>query len=211
ETRELPENAILIAEDLKPSQIIALDQSRILGICTSRGGPTSHVAILAASMNLPALVALGSDVLDIAEETWLVLDAEASQLRILEREQDRQAAERSLAERRERAHAERVAAQQDARAADGERVHVWANLASLSDAQLAVAQGAEGCGLLRTEFLFLERSTPPDEREQLEQYQAIATKLGERPLTIRTLDIGGDKPVPYLPLPDEPNPALGLR
>lgn len=211
ETRELPENAILIAEDLKPSQIIALDQSRILGICTSRGGPTSHVAILAASMNLPALVALGSDVLDIAEETWLVLDAEACQLRILEREQDRQAAERSLAERRERAHAERVAAQQDARAADGERVQVWANLASLSDAQLAVAQGAEGCGLLRTEFLFLERSTPPDEREQLEQYQAIATKLGERPLTIRTLDIGGDKPVPYLPLPDEPNPALGLR
>ena len=209
--RVLPENAVLIAADLKPSQIVALDVSRIAGLCTARGGPTSHVAILAASMGVPALVALGESVLSIAEGTWLMLDAEAGRLQRLDEEQTKHDAERMLQERHERARAERAAAQQECRTADGVRVHVWANLAGLADAQAAVANGAEGCGLLRTEFLFLDRPVPPDEREQLEQYQGIATVLGDRPLTIRTLDIGGDKPVPYLALPNEPNPALGLR
>ncbi len=209
--RALPENAVLIASDLKPSQIVALDVSRIAGLCTARGGPTSHVAILAASMGVPALVALGESVLSIAEGTWLMLDAETGHLQRLDEEQAKHDAERMLQARRERARAERAAAQQECRTADGVRVHVWANLAGLADAQAAVANGAEGCGLLRTEFLFLDRRVPPDEREQLEQYQGIATVLGDRPLTIRTLDIGGDKPVPYLALPNEPNPALGLR
>ena len=99
----------------------------------------------------------------------------------------------------------------DCRTADGERIEVFANLGSLAEAQVAVAHGAEGCGLLRTEFLFLEREHAPDEDEQLQQYQAIADALERRPLIIRTLDIGGDKPIPYLPLPAEENPALGLR
>jgi multiphosphoryl transfer protein len=106
---------------------------------------------------------------------------------------------------------ERAAAHADCRTADGIRIEVFANLGSLAEAQVAVAHGAEGCGLLRTEFLFLERAAPPDEDEQLRQYQGIATALDGRPLVIRTLDIGGDKPIPYLPLPAEPNPALGLR
>ncbi len=211
QTRTLPENAVLIAADLKPSQVVALDTSRIAGLCTARGGPTSHVAILAASMGVPALVALGDSVLNIAEGTWLMVDAEVGRLSRLDDEHAKQDAETKLQEKRERARAERIAAQQDCRTADGVRVHVWANLAGLADAQAAVEQGAEGCGLLRTEFLFLDRSKPPDEREQIEQYQGIARVLGDRPLTIRTLDIGGDKPVPYLSLPSEPNPALGLR
>lgn len=207
----LPENAVLIAEDLKPSQVVALDASRIAGLCTARGGPTSHVAILAAAMGVPALVALGDGVLSIPEGTWLLVDAESGRLKRLDDEQAKQQAEMTLREKRERAHAERLAAQQDCRTADGVRIQVWANLAGLADAQSAIEHGAEGCGLLRTEFLFLDRSTPPDEREQLEQYRAIANVLSGRPLTIRTLDIGGDKPVPYLELPNEPNPALGLR
>jgi multiphosphoryl transfer protein len=88
---------------------------------------------------------------------------------------------------------------------------VYANVGSVTEAAAAVRNGAEGCGLLRTEFLFLERQSPPDEEEQATQYQLIATALGGRPLTLRTLDIGGDKPIPYLPLPHEDNPALGLR
>src|SRR5690606_6868819 len=167
----------------------------------ARGGPTSHVAILAAAMGVPALVALGDSVLTIAEGTWLMLDAEVGRLQRLDDERSKHDAEEMLRERRERARVERIAAQQECRTADGVRVHVWANLAGLSDAQAAVANGTEGSGLLRTEFLFLDRPIPPNEREQLEQYQAIASILGDRPLTIRTLDIGGDKPVPYLPLP----------
>ncbi len=104
-----------------------------------------------------------------------------------------------------------AAAELDCYTADGTRVEIFANLASVGEAKLAVGNGAEGCGLLRTEFLFLDRTSPPDETEQLRQYQDIAAVLAGRPLIVRTLDIGGDKPIPYLPLPAEENPALGLR
>ena len=209
--RNLPERAILIAEDLKPSQLVSLDASRLAGICLAAGGPTSHVAILAAAMGVPALVALGPSVLDIAEGAWLVLDAEQGNLTTSPDQTALAAAEQTLTARQQRKQVERAAAHADCRTADGVRIEVFANLGSLAEAQVAVAHGAEGCGLLRTEFLFLERDAPPDEDEQLRQYQGIATGLDSRPLVIRTLDIGGDKPIPYLPLPVEPNPALGLR
>ncbi|HEY7639317.1 MAG TPA: phosphoenolpyruvate--protein phosphotransferase [Steroidobacteraceae bacterium] len=209
--RNLPERAILIAEDLKPSQLVSLDATRLAGICLAAGGPTSHVAILAAAMGIPALVALGQSVLDVAEGTWLVLDAEQGNLATAPDQTALAAAEQTLAARQQRKQAERAAAHADCRTADGVRIEVFANLGSVAEAQVAMAHGAEGCGLLRTEFLFLERDAPPDEDEQLRQYQGIATALAGRPLVIRTLDIGGDKPIPYLPLPAEPNPALGLR
>ncbi|HKQ12339.1 MAG TPA: phosphoenolpyruvate--protein phosphotransferase [Steroidobacteraceae bacterium] len=209
--RNLPERAILIAEDLKPSQLVSLDATRLAGICLAAGGPTSHVAILAAAMGIPALVALGSAVLAVAEGTWIILDAEQGNLATAPDQTALAAAEQTLAARQQRKQAERAAAHADCRTADGIRIEVFANLGSLAEAQVAIAHGAEGCGLLRTEFLFLERESPPDEDEQLQQYQGIATTLAGRPLVIRTLDIGGDKPIPYLPMPAEPNPALGLR
>jgi phosphoenolpyruvate-protein phosphotransferase len=209
--RDLPERAILVAEDLKPSQLVSLDATRLAGICLAAGGPTSHVAILAAAMGVPALVALGPSVLDVAEGTWIVLDAEQGSLVTAPDQTALAAAEQTLAARQQRKQAERAAAHADCRTADGVRIEVFANLGSMAEAQVAMAHGAEGCGLLRTEFLFLERDAPPDEDEQLQQYQGIATALGGRPLVIRTLDIGGDKPIPYLPMPAEPNPALGLR
>lgn len=209
--RDLPERAILIAEDLKPSQLVSLDATRLAGICLAAGGPTSHVAILAAAMGIPALVALGSAVLDIVEGAWLVLDAEQGNLTTAPDQTALAAAEQTLAARQQRKQAERAAAHAECRTADGVRIEVFANLGSLAEAQVAMAHGAEGCGLLRTEFLFLERDAAPDEEEQLRQYQGIATTLDGRPLLIRTLDIGGDKPIPYLPMPAEPNPALGLR
>lgn len=207
----LPDRAILVAEDLKPSQLVSLDAGKLAGICLAAGGPTSHVAILAAAMGVPALVALGPTVLTVQEGAWLVLDAEQGNLSIAPDQVALAAAEQILAQRRQRQQSERAAAHADCRTADGERIEVFANLASIAEARVAMTHGAEGCGLLRTEFLFLDRDTPPSEDEQLQQYQGIADALERRPLVIRTLDVGGDKPIPYLPLPAEENPALGLR
>jgi phosphocarrier protein FPr/phosphocarrier protein len=162
-------------------------------------------------MGVPALVALGPAVLTVADGAWLVLDAEQGNLSIAPDQIALAAAEQTLAQRRQRQQSERAAAHVDCQTADGERIEVFANLASIAEAQVAVTHGAEGCGLLRTEFLFLDRESPPSEDEQLQQYQGIARALDGRPLVIRTLDIGGDKPIPYLPLPAEQNPALGLR
>jgi phosphocarrier protein FPr/phosphocarrier protein len=208
---QLPERAILVAEDLKPSQLVSLDATKLAGICLAAGGPTSHVAILAAAMGVPALVALGQSVLNVEDGAWLVLDAEQGTLTISPDQVALAAAEQTLTQRKQRQQSERAAAHVDCRTADGARIEVFANLGSIAEAQVAVAHGAEGCGLLRTEFLFLERDAPPTEDEQLEQYQGIARALENRPLVIRTLDIGGDKPIAYLPLPAEENPALGLR
>jgi len=209
--RELPGKTILIAKDLLPSQLVALDSSRLAGICLAAGGPTSHVAILAAAMGIPVLVAMGPELLALVDGTAVVLDAEKGLLRVDPDRSQLAVAESELDRRRERREAEQAAAQRDCRTADGTRIEVFANIGSVTEAEAAVRNGAEGCGLLRTEFLFLERQSPPDEAEQTTQYQRIATALQGRPLTLRTLDIGGDKPIPYLPLPHEDNPALGLR
>jgi phosphoenolpyruvate-protein phosphotransferase len=209
--RELPQSTVLIAKELLPSQLVALDASRLAGICMAAGGPTSHVAILAAAMGVPALVAMGPTVLALSDRTMVVLDAERGFLRINPEREQLAAAEGELTRRHGRRAAEQAAAQREGRTADGTRIEVLANVGSVAEAEAAVRNGAEGCGLLRTEFLFLERQSPPDEAEQAAEYQRIATALGGRPLTLRTLDIGGDKPIPYLPLPHEDNPALGLR
>jgi phosphocarrier protein FPr/phosphocarrier protein len=211
EARVLPPGAILLADELLPSQLMGLDPGQVAGLCTAKGGPTSHVAILAAAMGLPAIVAAGPGVLDVAEGTGLILDAEAGTLRIGPDATQLAAAQTAIAARHERKAAAKAAAHQESRTADGVRIEVFGNVGSLNDALAAAANGAEGSGLLRTEFLFLERETPPDEDEQARQYQAIASALDGRPLIIRTLDVGGDKAAPYLPIPTEENPALGLR
>lgn len=203
--------SIVVADDLLPSQLMALDVARLAGICTARGGPTSHVAILAAAMGVPALVAVGDGLERVADGVLVVLDADGRQM-IAGPSAARQARAQSASAARERRRADaRALAMDDCRTADGIRIEVFANLGDAAEAAPAVAGGAEGCGLLRTEFLFLERETAPDEDGQLAEYQAIADALDGRPLIVRTLDAGGDKPLPYLPTPPEENPALGLR
>ena len=210
-TPELPAQAIVIGRELLPSQLAALDAGRVAGICMAAGGPTSHASILAAAMGIPALVALGPQVLALRDGTALVLDAQRGVLEIDPGQARLAAARTQVAGRLARRAAEQAAAQRECRTADGTRIEVLANIGSLAEAQTAVRNGAEGCGLLRTEFLFLGRQSPPPEAEQTAEYQRIADVLGARPLTIRTLDAGGDKPIAYLPLPPEDNPALGLR
>jgi multiphosphoryl transfer protein len=207
----LPAGAILLARDLLPSQLATLDASKVAGICLAEGGPTSHVAILAAAMGVPTLVAAGAGVLGIAGGTPLVLDADAGILHVDPEPSQLAQAQSRLASRRERQARERAAAQRECRTADGTRIELFANVGSAIEAEAAVANGAEGCGLLRTEFLFLDRHTPPAEAEQTQEYQRIVDAFDGRPVVLRTLDAGGDKPIPYLPLPREPNPALGLR
>ena len=208
---DLGEGVILIADELLPSQFLSLDASRLGGVVTARGGPTSHVAILAASAGVPMLVATGAAVLRLPENRIAILDADAG---ILDSDPVADAVEH--VKRRFRTHearrgAELSSARVDCVTADGTRIEIFANLASAADGARAVAMGAEGCGLLRTEFLFLDRTEPPSELEQVKTYAEIAAALDGRPLIVRTLDIGADKPVPYLTLDREENPALGLR
>ncbi|MDG2534402.1 phosphoenolpyruvate--protein phosphotransferase [Sphingomonas sp. HITSZ_GF] len=207
----IPKGTVLFADDLLPSQFLNLDTARLAGIVTAQGGPTSHVAILAASAGVPMLVAAGESVLAIADGTPVILDADAGTLTVDPDADALAEASTRLSALRERRARELATAHTAAHTADRVRIEVFANLGSVADAAAAVSAGAEGCGLLRTEFLFLERETAPSEEEQRETYSAIATTLGERPLIVRTLDIGGDKPVPYLPMEREENPALGLR
>ncbi|SFR87678.1 phosphoenolpyruvate--protein phosphotransferase [Sphingomonas jatrophae] len=207
----LPNDTILIAEDLLPSQFLALDRARLAGICTASGGPTAHVAILAAAAGVPMVVAAGPDVLAIADGETVILDADHGSIERAPDIDRLAAAAAAIAAARERRAAQAKAAQAPCVMADGTRIEIFANLGSVEDAAMAVSAGAEGCGLLRTEFLFLDRAAPPDEAEQRTLYARIAAALGERPLILRTLDIGGDKPVPYLPRIAEENPALGLR
>jgi phosphocarrier protein FPr/phosphocarrier protein len=203
--------SVIVAEDLLPSQLMALDSVKVAGLCTVRGGPTSHVAILAAAMGVPALVAVGPGLGQVEDGVLVVLDADGRRM-IANPSAARQAGAQSAAAARDRRRADARALALDAcHTADGVRIEVFANLGDVAEALPAVAGGAEGCGLLRTEFLFLERETAPTEDEQLVRYQAIADALDGRPLIIRTLDAGGDKPLPYLPTPPEDNPALGLR
>ncbi|AGC48518.1 phosphoenolpyruvate-protein phosphotransferase [Myxococcus stipitatus DSM 14675] len=207
----LPPEAILIADELLPSELASLEPHRIAGICTARGGPTSHVAILAAGMGLPAVVAMGNQVLAIPEGAPLVLDGDRGEVRVFPTEETREATRRAMQARAAHRRAHLATAHEDCRTADGVRIEVVANLGRPGEAVTARDKGAEGCGLLRTEFLFLERVRAPSEDEQLARYQEIADAMGGRHVVIRTLDVGGDKPLAYLPLPHEDNPVLGLR
>jgi phosphocarrier protein FPr/phosphocarrier protein len=204
-----PPGAILIADELYPSQLMALGEAGLAGIATARGGTTSHVAIIAAGMGVPMLVSLGDALARVEPGTELVIEHGA--LRIAPGAADVAAVRARIETGRARRQAALAHAVQPATTKDGARIEVFVNLGSAVDARAAVAEGAEGCGLLRTEFLFLDRATPPDEEEQLTAYQAIADALGNRPLIVRTLDIGADKPAPYLTIAAEENPALGLR
>lgn len=211
ENIEIAEDAILIAEDLLPSQFMALGDRLPAGFIIARGGRTSHVAILAASSGVPMLVAAGADALRIPDGATVVLDTEAGRAALNPSDEAMQAIRAAVASREACTEANRAAANDDCVMADGTRLPVYANVGSVSDAERAHTFGAEGSGLVRTEFLFLERKEAPTETEQRDQYQAMAQAMHGKPLTIRVLDIGGDKPIPYLPGQQEENPILGVR
>ncbi len=209
--RALSHPIIVVAKDLTPSDTARLDREKVKGICTVGGGATSHVAILARMWSIPAVVGLSEKVLEIPDGTMVAVDGEAGLVEVNPSQESLRRYEESRAQREARAVAALSQAHQPAITRNGHRVEVFANIGDVVSAREAVDSGAEGVGLLRTEFLFVDRATMPDEEEQYTAYRAIADVLGSRPLIIRTLDIGGDKPLPYLPLPPEANPFLGVR
>ena len=202
---------ILVVEDLAPADTARLDPTLVQAICTAAGGPTSHSAILARSFGIPAVVGLGQAVLALPEGACLMVDADQGWV-LADPDPEQRAAFARRAEDQahaaELARADRLA---PAVTVDGRRIAIGANVGSLAEAQAALAAGAEGIGLLRSEFLYLDRRTAPDEEEQFQSYERIAAAMDGRPVIIRTLDIGGDKPLPYLDQGQEANPFLGVR
>ncbi|WP_298905335.1 phosphoenolpyruvate--protein phosphotransferase [uncultured Nostoc sp.] len=208
----LSEPAILVATDLTPSDTAGLDPTKVLGICTTSGSATSHSAIIARTLGIPAVLGVDAQVLHLADGTVMALDGESGRAWVEPESHilDLLAAKQSAWQTAQ--HQALATAHQPAITRDRRQISVFANIGSISDVQVAVASGAQGVGLLRTEFLYLERTNAPTEEEQLEVYQAIAQVLDHRPLIIRTLDVGGDKPLPYLRVGlREANPFLGSR
>jgi multiphosphoryl transfer protein len=202
---------IVIAGELTPGDAATLDPALVTGIATAHGTATAHAAILARALGLPAVVGLGDAVLGITEGTTVLIDGEAGTLQVDPPDD----VQRDASERRERADQRRATARERAHETgatrDGTRIEVFANLGKAGEAAKAVELGAEGVGLLRTEFLFLDRAELPGEEEQAETLREIAVALDGRPLVVRTLDAGADKPLPALPMPPEANPFLGVR
>ncbi|MCG8294532.1 phosphoenolpyruvate--protein phosphotransferase [Pseudomonas entomophila] len=213
ETRELrlPPSAIVVAHELTPSDLLLLARHDVAGLCMAAGGATSHVAILARARGLPCLVALGETLLELAPGTTLVLDADNGHLETRADTSRLAEVRQHCQQRREQRQRQQAAAHDSARTRDGRQIEVAANVASADEAAQALALGADGIGLLRSEFLFVDRHTAPDQAEQHSAYQAVLDAMAERPVIIRTIDVGGDKQLDYLPLPVEANPVLGLR
>jgi phosphocarrier protein FPr/phosphocarrier protein len=170
------------------------------------------VAILARSMGVPAICAIDERALALPDGTRVVVDGTNGILKEVVDEASLTQAKAGMLRQAAKREEDRAAAFSQAQTRDGHRVEVAANISNLEDARAAVAGGAEGVGLLRSEFMFFDRAQPPDEDEQAEAYLAMAEVLGKnRPFVVRTLDVGGDKPLAYLPLPKEANPFLGMR
>ena len=209
---DVPADSIIVAEDLAPSDAATLDRTRVRGFCTTMGSATSHVAILARGLGIPAVAGIDPRVLDIPNGARVILDGDAGTLQMGPTAAEEGEIAKRQAAAAQQHTAELAVAAEAAVTRDGHRVEVVANIGDEKEARQVPDVGGEGVGLLRTEFLFMERRTAPDEQEQTRTYEAIARALGpDRILVIRTLDVGGDKPLPYMPIGAEANPFLGER
>ena len=207
----LERDSIIVAHDLTPSDVAGMDPERVLGIVTEIGGATSHAAILSRSMGIPAVIGTGDCFQEISNGQIIALDGFAgtvwtapdrTKLDEISAKRDKWLAEREQAKAKGAAPAKTV---------DGTGIMVMGNIGTPADAPRVLEYGAEGVGLFRTEFLFQDRDQEPDEQEQFKAYTEAAKAMKGNPVIIRTLDIGGDKPVKYLDTPVEENPFLGER
>ncbi len=211
ETDLLTHPSIIVAEDLTPSDTVQFDKRKILGICTAKGGPTSHTAILARSLGVPAVVSASFDVEDIEHGIITALDG-SDGLTIFGPTINELNLAREKKATWEHEREEQVAStHQPATTLDGVTFEVVANIGGIEDAKKAIEMGAEGVGLFRTEFLYLDRTELLETLEQVSIYRGVMDVLDGKPLVVRTLDIGGDKSVPYLSMTEEQNPFLGWR
>lgn len=208
---QVPAGAIVAAQELTPSDLLQLSAQGVAGLCMAEGGATSHVAILARGKGLPCIVALGAQLLDQPQDQAVVLDADGGRLELTPNAERLSEVQQAQIQRQQRRESQQAKAHLPAETRNGVHIEVVANVASSSEAADAFANGADGVGLLRTEFLFVDRQTAPDVEEQRSAYQAVIDAMGNKSVIIRTIDVGGDKQLDYLPLPAEANPVLGLR
>ncbi|MCU7726197.1 phosphoenolpyruvate--protein phosphotransferase [Actinoplanes sp. KI2] len=211
EQTRLDGDGVLIASDLTPGDVAGLDRSRVTGVLLAGGSPTAHAAILARGREIPMVVGAGAGVLGVAAGTTIALDGGTGEFVIAP--DDRALAEfrgRGTQRAVRRQRAERLA-HEPAVTRNGVPIAVAANVGSVEDARAAAAHGADLAGLVRSEFLFLDRDEAPGVDEQVATYRALAEAIGGRPITVRTLDVGGDKPLRYAPGRPEQNPFLGVR
>jgi phosphoenolpyruvate-protein phosphotransferase len=202
---------ILVAEDLGPSDVARLDTAKVRGLVMARGGATAHSAILARALGIAAVVGAGERVLALTSGVELIVDGENGRVVASPSPERRQRTERRIEEKRVLQQVAYSRRHEEARTQDGHRVEVAANIGNTAHTAEAVERGAEGIGLLRTEFVFMAHPQMPDLATQIAEYRAAFDALAGRPLVARTLDVGGDKPLSYWPMPKEDNPFLGLR
>ncbi|EDR3713166.1 phosphoenolpyruvate-protein phosphotransferase PtsI [Salmonella enterica subsp. enterica serovar Abony] len=207
----IQEEVILVAADLTPSETAQLNLQKVLGFITDAGGRTSHTSIMARSLELPAIVGTGSVTAQVKNGDYLILDAVNNQVYVNPTndviEQLRAVQEQVATEKAELAKLKDL----PAITLDGHQVEVCANIGTVRDVEGAERNGAEGVGLYRTEFLFMDRDALPTEEEQFAAYKAVAEACGSQAVIVRTMDIGGDKELPYMNFPKEENPFLGWR
>ncbi|XEC95660.1 phosphoenolpyruvate--protein phosphotransferase [Paenibacillus tarimensis] len=208
---DINEQVIIVADDLTPSDTVQLDKQYVLGFVTRIGGKTSHTAILANSLGIAAVLGIGEHTDSIEHGEELIIDGSTGECFIRPDQATKEAYKGKLAD--EQAEQERLKAYAELAAVtkDGFRVEIAANIGTPQEATGLIGKGAEAVGLYRTEFLFMSESQMPSEDVQFEAYRQAAEAMQGRPVVIRTLDIGGDKDLPYLDLPEEMNPFLGYR
>jgi phosphocarrier protein FPr len=206
---DVDSDSIVIATDLAPSDVALLDSSKVLGLCAAYGGLNSHSAILARALGIPAVLGLGPGILRISEDTTIAMDGKEGTVWI-DPEHVEVFASRRARWIKHKSGPSAVIGEAVA-TADGIRLHVCGNISSVAEARRAMEMGADGIGVLRTEFLFMHRPEAPSEEEQVEIYRTIAETMKGKGLVIRTLDAGGDKPLPYVSMKGELNPFLGVR
>ncbi len=202
------EGCIVAGRELTPSQAVKLASAGVAGFITEQGGPTSHLAILAKALELPVVSGVAGLETALAGAAAVLVDGTAGQV-VLDPGPEDLARYAAWADAKARRAAVRIVG--DTATRDGRRIEVAANLVSLAEVKRATLIGAEGVGLLRTEFLYLDRPQAPGEEEQYQAYKSVLAAFGDKPVVIRTLDAGGDKPLPYLAMPREDNPFLGIR
>ena len=209
---DLPEDAILIAEDITPSMVAQWGEKKPCGFASVYGSATSHAGLLAASLGIPAVVGLPESILTLPNNTRVILDGTKGIFTVPLNDEQVQRALRQRDEEAEQKAAAMAKSSLEAVTVDGHKTEVGGNIAGLDDALQAMQNGADGCGLLRTEFMFLNRQHAPDEEEQADMYIQIAKAIGKgKKMIVRTLDIGGDKNVPFINVGKEENPFLGVR
>lgn len=207
----IEEEVIIVADDLTPSDTAQLNKKYVKAFVTNMGGRTSHSAIMARSLEIPAIVGTGN-ITELAEdETWLLVDGNTGVVTIEPSDSEiEEHHEQSVAFSEQKARWEMLKDEPSV-TADGHAVELAANIGTPKDLDGVLSNGAESIGLYRTEFLYMDSSELPSEEVQFEAYKTVLESMGEKPVVVRTMDIGGDKKLPYLPLPEEMNPFLGYR